>query len=293
MAALTIRDLAGPFHNLLGIEAAGGIGCRNRQIRTGRLRMLDPLSRGEPHHPGTIPILQPEGLAQLSGLSKSLKGALFRSLVRGGAPCLLLSSALSIPPFLKGLSRRFRLPVLASSLEGAHLESRFKGLVREHCDGIKRIHGCLVVVSGIGILITGEHGTGKTTTALRLAEWEGGAWVADDAVDLSRRGDAVYGRAPGRIRGLAAVPGRGIVRVSRLIPGVRIREEAPVGGVVRLVRREGERDGEWSGTGERCDAYRVLGLERPFCELAVQEGEPAHHRIAGWAATLDSGGMKP
>lgn len=293
MAALTIRDLAGPFHQRLGIEDAGGIVCRNREIRTGRLRMLDPLSRGEPHHPGTIPILQPEGLAQLSGLSKSLREALFQSLVRGGAPCLLLSSAFSIPPFLMGLSRRFRLPVLASSLEGAHLESRFKGLVREQCDGITRVHGCLVIVSGIGILITGEPGTGKTTAALRLAERAGGAWVADDAVDLSRRGEGLYGRAPGRIRGLAAVPGRGIVRVSRLIPGVPIRKEAPVHGVVRLVRRDEERDGGSSGTGKRRDVHRILGLERPFCELMVREEGPAHHRIAGWAASLDSGGMKP
>ncbi|NPU85685.1 MAG: hypothetical protein HPY65_14510 [Syntrophaceae bacterium] len=291
MAVLTIQDLAERYRGRLGIEDAGGIGRRNRPVRTNRLQMVDPLFRGRSHRSGSIPFLQPEGLIQLSRLPDSLRNALFQSLVRSGASCLFLASAFSIPPYLAGLSRRFHLPVMASSLAGVHLESRFTGLVREHRQGIKRVHGCLVVVSGTGILITGESGTGKTTAALHLAEEKGGSWVADDAVDLSRHGASIRGRAPGSIRGLVAVPGLGIVAASGLIPRSHIRKEAPVDGVVRLIRPAEEPDAGWAGIeiqGEKC---RVLGVERPFRILPLADGEPMHSRIAGWAASINSGGM--
>jgi serine kinase of HPr protein (carbohydrate metabolism regulator) len=292
MAALTIQDLAGQFHDRIGIEDAGGIGCRDREIRTNRLQPLDPLSRGARCRPGAIPFLQPEGVIRLSSLSESLRNNIIQSLVLSGAPCLLLVSAFSIPPFLNRLSRRFHLPVLASSLGGAHLESRLTGLLREHRDGFKRVHGCLAVASGIGVLIIGDSGMGKTTAALCLAEEKGGAWVADDAVDLSRRGDAIRGRSPAIIRGLVAVRGRGIVRASGLVSRMRIRKKAPVDGVVRLVRRAEERDAAWPGIVKQGEACRILGVERPFCALIVGEGEPVYRRIAGWAASLNSGGRE-
>ncbi len=140
------------------------------------------------------------------------------------------------------------------------------------------------VASGIGVLIIGDSGMGKTTAALCLAEEKGGAWVADDAVDLSRRGDAIRGRSPAIIRGLVAVRGRGIVRASGLVSRMRIRKKAPVDGVVRLVRRAEERDAAWPGIVKQGEACRILGVERPFCALIVGEGEPVYRRIAGWAA---------
>jgi len=229
----------------------------------------------------------------LASRSAPRRQDLFQSLVRSGAPCLLLVASSSIPPFLTGLSRRFRFPVLASSLEAPLLESRLTGLLREHRDGIRRVHGCLAVTAGAGILITGESGAGKTTAALRLAGETGGAWVADDAVELVRREGTLCGRAPACIRGLVAAPGRGVIRAAGLLPRSRIREEAPVDGVVRLEHRTGERDAAWPGIAETGGTCRILGVERPFCVLGVEGDEPVERRIAGWAASLNSGRMKP
>jgi len=179
------------------------------------------------------------------------------------------------------------VPVLASSLEAPHLESRLVGLLREHRDGTIRVHACLAVTSGRGILITGESGTGKTSAALRLAGEAGGAWIADDAVELFLREGSVRGSAPVRTRGLVDLPGRGILRAAALLVPERILEEAGVDGVVRVVRRSSDPPPEWPEVTRR-GTCRILGLERPFQVFATEEGcEPLERRIAGWASSLD------
>ncbi len=292
MAAWTSQDLTVRFRARLGLRDACALGCRRRPVRTGRLMAVDPRSRTAPRRPAAIPFLDPEGLARLANRPRHLRETLLQGLVRSGAPCLLLAPAISIPPFLSRLSRRFRLPVLASSLDPRHLESRLTGLLREHRDGMTRVHGCLAVTAGRGILITGESGTGKTTAALRLAGEPGGAWVADDMVDLVHRDGTLRGRAPARIRGLVAVPGRGITRTAGLLPALRIRPETAVDGVARLVTRE---EGIASGPGMAASGAtcRILGVERPCCVFRVDEGEPVEHRIAAWAASLGSERMEP
>jgi HPr kinase/phosphorylase len=254
---------------------------------------VDPRFRTAPRRPAAIPVLDPEGLERLANRPRHLRKTLLQSLVRSGAPCLLLAPALTIPPFLGRLSRRFRLPVLASSLDPRHLESRLTGLIREYRDGMTRVHGCLAVTAGRGILITGESGTGKTTAALRLAGEPGGAWVADDMVDLVRRDGTLRGRAPARISGLVAVPGRGITRAAGLFHSSRILPEAEVDGVARLVTRTEEGIIGGPGMAESGTTCRILGLERPCRVFRVDEGEPVERRIAAWATSLCSGRMEP
>ncbi|MGE5271963.1 MAG: HPr kinase/phosphorylase [Thiohalocapsa sp.] len=89
------------------------------------------------------------------------------------------------------------------------------------------IHATAVAIEGRAVLLRGPSGAGKSDLGLRLID-AGARLVADDQSALSRRGDAVYVRAPATIRGLIEVRGLGIVRLEAL-------EEAPVALVVDLV----------------------------------------------------------
>jgi HPr kinase/phosphorylase len=292
MAAWTTQDVAGQLRGRLDLGDACGMDSGGRPFRTGRLQPVDPLAGGLALDPSAVPFLTRDGLGILSERPGPLRGNLFRTLAHSGVPCLLLTATPTIPPFLKRLSRRFGLPVLASPLEAPCVESRLTGMLRECRDGRKRVHGCLAVTAGVGILITGESGAGKTRAALGLAAGEDGAWVADDAVDLLRQGESLRGRAPASIRGLVALRGRGIVQVTELLSPSRIREEASIDGVV-LLRQADERGAGWPEAGPSGETCRILGLKRPFRILCMEEGDPAGSRIARWAGSLRPGREEP
>ena len=118
------------------------------------------------------------------------------------------------------------------------------------------LHGSLLDVHGIGTLLLGPSGIGKTECALELLT-RGHRLVADDVVNLRTTSDGrLIGSAPERIRHFMGIRGVGIVSVPDLFGPGAVREEMPIDLVCRLVKwREGVE-------------YERVGLERPMEEIA-------------------------
>lgn len=113
-----------------------------------------------------------------------------------------------------------------------------------------QVHGTLVEVLGVGVLLLGPSGVGKSETALELVVRDH-RLVADDVVELERSGDRIVGRAPELIRHHLEIRGLGILYLPDLYGPEAVGDEAAVGLVCRLEQwREGE-------------GYERLGLERP------------------------------
>ena len=128
-------------------------------------------------------------------------------------------------------------------------------------------HGVLVEVLGVGILLLGPSGIGKSECALELVT-RGHRLVADDVVQLRRDGAAVYGAAPERIRHYTEIRGIGLLYVPDLYGPDAVRDEAEVDLVVRLERwREGA---EYERVGLERASEKVAGIERPCLLLPVR-----------------------
>jgi serine kinase of HPr protein (carbohydrate metabolism regulator) len=97
------------------------------------------------------------------------------------------------------------------------------------------VHGVLVQVSGVGVLIMGDSGIGKTACGLDLVD-RGGLWIADDAVVLERKGDALYGRGHERTKNLITVRGRGILDDRALLRTEALLEETQVHIIIQFIR---------------------------------------------------------
>jgi HPr kinase/phosphorylase len=80
-------------------------------------------------------------------------------------------------------------------------------------DDSANLHGTCIALGEVGVLLRGPAGAGKSDLALRLIE-DGARLVADDRVEIARRGDAVTARAPDALAGLLEVRGLGIVRLA-------------------------------------------------------------------------------
>jgi len=116
-----------------------------------------------------------------------------------------------------------------------------------------QFHGSLVEVSGLGVLILGPSGVGKSECVIELVR-RGHCMVADDVVRLrtSDDGARLLGRAPESIRHYIEVRGLGLLCVADLFGPASVRDECEVGFVCRL---EGWQDGR---------SYERIGLERPL-----------------------------
>ena len=121
-----------------------------------------------------------------------------------------------------------------------------------------QVHGALVRVRGVGVLLLGPSGVGKSETALELVA-RGHALVADDVVELARAGDALVGRAPAHIRAYLEIRGLGILFVPELYGEHAVAEESRVDLLCRLERDAPGRE------------YERVGLERPRERLAEVE----------------------
>jgi serine kinase of HPr protein (carbohydrate metabolism regulator) len=120
-----------------------------------------------------------------------------------------------------------------------------------------QIHGTCVMIDGVGVILRGPPGCGKSDLALRLID-AGARLVADDRVDLSLKEDWIVAAPPQALAGLIEVRGIGVVRL-RHVP------EVPVGLIVELVSPEEiERLPEATTSevlGHRLPSFRVAPFE--------------------------------
>ena len=227
---------------------------------------------GRPPFPYTVMIYSP--VLPNGGISAGRNSRLSPLLSRN-ISCVAVAEAQGIPDFFKQFSERARTPVFSSRYDASLLGSRLIGLIRERGGQRTMVHGVLVQVLGLGVLIRGESGIGKTACSLNLVE-RGGLWIADDAVVLEGRGAVLYGRGHKRTRKWIAPRGRGLVRAEVLVGAEAIRKEARVDLIVDFVRNSGK---DWMMEENRWRSVcRIVGVSLP-CRRIVAGSDSG--RMAG------------
>lgn len=131
--------------------------------------------------------------------------------------------------------------------------------------------GVLLHVHGVGLLLTGASGSGKSEGALALLD-RGHQLVADDVVEISRAGDCLRGRAPARLSGLLEVRGIGICSVTSLFGPKALRTDTVIDLVAAL-----ETDVDWTNWPRLApviDTAHIAGIAVPRLHLPVTAARP-------------------
>ncbi len=132
------------------------------------------------------------------------------------------------------------------------------------------LHGVLVDVYGIGVLILGESGTGKSECALDLVT-RGHRLVADDVVEVIRESDGILiGRGPSRIRHHMEIRGLGIINIRDLFGVAAIRYRKRIELVILLEAWRPEEEYDRLGVEEQ--SYPILGVPIPTLRIPVSAG---------------------
>lgn len=161
------------------------------------------------------------------------------------------------------------LPLMRSRHAGSEVLPRLLAYLEAHLSPHARLHGVLVDLYGVGVLIQGKSGIGKSECALHLVT-RGHRLVADDVVDIQLRGPDLVGRSTDLLKHHIEVRGLGILNLKDLFGVVAIRYEKNVELIVELIHWSP--DTPFERLGIDLQASEVLGKELPLVRIPVAPG---------------------
>lgn len=185
-------------------------------------------------------------------------------------PAIILSRDLPIPPELVEASEENGVPVLRSPLKTTRLTSRLTNFLESQLAPTTAIHGVLVDVYGVGVLIIGKSGVGKSETALELVK-RGHRLVADDCVEIRQEDqDTLIGSAPELIEHLLEIRGLGIINVMTLFGAGAVRSFKRITLVMSLELWEQEKQYDRLGLEE--ETMKIIDTDVPKLTIPVRPG---------------------
>jgi HPr kinase/phosphorylase len=185
-------------------------------------------------------------------------------------PCVLITGGWDPPVELLAASDRYNIPLLRTPVSTAVSIAKIEYLLDDELAERQVIHGVLMDMLGLGVLIIGESGIGKSECALDLVV-RGHRLVADDTVEIRRRGETtLIGTCPELTRHHMEIRGLGLINVRDLFGVAAIRNAKRIELVVQLERWDPDRDYERLGLDEL--RYEILALKVPLIRMPVAPG---------------------
>lgn len=220
--------------------------------------------------PKRVVILGIKEMAYINQMSREDQYERFHMITDGWTPCILISSGLSCPEILLEVAQDKNFPIFLSNLPTSQLMIDCISYLDEQLSPIENVHGVLVNLYGIGVLITGESGMGKSEIALELIR-KGHILVSDDRVDVKRPHNQLIGYAPELLSGMLEIRGIGIMNVARMFGVASVMESSPIDFVIYLEKWDDSKEYVRAGI-EDSPSYSLLGLEVPQLVFPVKEG---------------------
>jgi HPr kinase/phosphorylase len=189
-------------------------------------------------HPYRLQVL---GEREIAYLSKSTSIDCQRRVARIVTlqpPVLVLADGQVAPPELLSMCEQAQIPMFSTDENSAFVIDVLRAYLSKHFADRTTMHGVFMDILGMGVLITGESGLGKSELGLELIS-RGNGLVADDAVDLYRINQAtIEGKCPELLQNLLEVRGIGLLDIRAIFGETAVRRKMRLKLIVHLVRKE-------------------------------------------------------
>jgi HPr kinase/phosphorylase len=195
----------------------------------------------------------------------------FRKILQFDIPCIVITNANTLDQELIDLATDAKVSIFSTPFETTKFIYILSDFLDDQFAPQTAIHGSFIDVYGIGVLLTGRSGIGKSEVALDLIE-RGHRLVADDVVLVTRKGEGILlGAGSDVVRHLMEIRGLGLIDV-RSIFGIRsIRFQKRVEIVVEL--QEWRPDVEYTRTGLDSESADIMGVEISYLKLPIFPGK--------------------
>jgi len=201
---------------------------------------------------------------------KELAASLSAMLSHPNIPCLVMTRNRRTPTLLAQACRRHGVPLLRTSLDTATFVSELGAVLEAKLAPATNVHGVLVDVYGLGVLIQGEAGIGKSECALELLK-RGHILVSDDVVAIQHlRGGVLRGSCPEPLKHYMEVRGLGVIDVKLLFGIGSILERTRIELAIRLEPWKASM--VYERVGLETETTTILDVPIPLIRIPVSPG---------------------
>jgi HPr kinase/phosphorylase len=189
-------------------------------------------------HPYRVQILGEREVAYLTNATPEDCARRISRIVTLEPPVLILADGQAAPDALISMCERAQIPMFSTQESSAFVIDVLRAYLSKHFADRTSMHGVFMDILGVGVLITGESGLGKSELGLELIS-RGHGLVADDAVDLYRVSQTgLEGRCPELLLNLLEVRGIGLLDIKAIFGETAVRRKMRLKLIVHLVRKE-------------------------------------------------------
>lgn len=213
------------------------------------------------------------GITEISyskGISHEQLLEVMQQMCQPETPAFVISTQLDPPDELIEAAQAAHIPILGSTLTTSRILSNMTNYLEDKLAERKSLHGVLVDVYGLGILITGDSGIGKSETALELVK-RGHRLIADDRVEVYQRDEqTLMGTAPEILTHLLEIRGIGIIDVMALFGTGAVRSQTKVSLIINLTNFS--KNEKYDRLGNGLEQVRIFDVDVPKMVIPVKTG---------------------
>ena len=274
-ASITARELFDQLQEKLGLRWLAGQAGGNRSIESGDTIARRPSLAGYLNavYPNKVQILGSEELAWLDSLDARLRWETIEKIVQFRPLALVISKNQSCPEDLRNAAEESATPLWVAPKRGHELLNHLSYHLARTLAPRVTLHGVFMEIYSIGVLITGEAGSGKSELALELLS-RGHRLVADDAPEFTQIApDVLDGTCPELLQDLLEVRGLGVLNVREMFGDTAVKKNKYLRLIVHLTKpmTEPSPHGYERLTGDSGTRH-VLDLDVPLITLPVMPG---------------------
>ena len=269
--AVRVRDLLGGDAVGLELRLQAGRKGLDREVLLARVQRPGLALTGYTDYIryGRVQIMGQSEIGYLTKLPARRRASILARLARCRISCFVVTKGLTPPRELLAEAEARGVPVLVTAAESTPFIKQLSAFLEDRLAQRLHLHSVLMDVFGLGVLITGESGIGKSECALDLID-RGHRLVADDVVEIKRLAEGVVGASPELTRYHMELRGVGVINIKDLYGVSSIRMAKRVELVVSLERWESGK--EYDRLGLHDEQFPILGIDVPLIRMPVAPG---------------------
>ncbi|AFQ04391.1 HPr kinase/phosphorylase [Mycoplasmoides genitalium M2288] len=220
---------------------------------------------------GSVAILGKREFIFLNQKPVEQQKKIIANLLKLKPPAVILTKSFVDCGVLLAVNQTYQVPILKTNLFSTELSFTVETYINEQFATVQKLHGVLLEIFGVGVFLEGKSGIGKSESALDLIN-KNHLLIGDDAIEIYRLGNRLFGRAQALAKGFMEIRGLGIINIERAY-GLQItKEQTEIQLAISLLSLEEKNNASFERLGSDLKLKNLLGVKISYYQIPISSG---------------------